>query len=201
MTQRRTLPLLLIGFVTMPTVNAVDWMTLPSRYTHDVSGQRVAQYATPAPAYAPTAPNFRTSGYTHLRSSIQFGQTADNYHRVEQWGEPVRPYGEWRFPYRPFAQPYQTWGPPYAGLGPIGVFGGGFPGYGPGGWPGGTGGGNNPGNQFPDPNQGFPAGPGNPYPAVPGGGYSVPPHYDGFYPSYPNRPRLDDESFFSRPNR
>lgn len=127
------LVLIVAGFV--PSY-ATDWLTMPSTYTHDATGQRVSQYQElPAPA-APGVSNFRTSGYTHTRSSLNYGQSADNYHRVEEWGDPVRPYGEWRFPYRPFSTPYPNWGAPYAGfnLG-LGGFGGGF-GYGGSGRPG-----------------------------------------------------------------
>ncbi len=111
---------------------ANDWLTLPSSFSHDANGVRVAQYAPiNAPAVA-AAPPLQTSGYTHTRSSLNYGQSADNYHRVEEWGAPVRPYGEWRFPYRPFSTPYPNWGPPYAGLN----LGFPFAGYGPyfGGW-------------------------------------------------------------------
>ncbi|TWT76727.1 hypothetical protein CA13_72250 [Planctomycetes bacterium CA13] len=94
-----------------------DWLTLPSTYTHDpMTFQRVAQYQ---PIAAPTTlavSDFQTSGYTHMRSTLAYGQSADNYHRVESWGPPVRPYGEWRFPYRPYSTPYPNWGAPYAGL-------------------------------------------------------------------------------------
>ncbi len=197
-------PATIVGAILLATLttaaSAVDWLTLPSTYTHDAEGRRVTQYAQPAAAYAPQVSNFRSSGYTHTRSSIQFGQSADNYHRVEQWGDQVRPYGEWRFPYRPYSQPYPAWGPPYAGLGPIGgVFpggvypgagfpGGGYPGAGfPGGVYPGTGGSN--------------ANPGNPYPPRPDGGYPVPPQYDGYYPSYPNRPRLNDQQFYRKPTQ
>ena len=113
-----------------------DWLTLPSTYSHDATGQRVTQFQ---PIEAPRAPQqeLRTSGYTHTRSSINYGQSSDNYHRVERWGDPVRPYGEWRFPYRPFGTPYPNWGAPYTGfnLG-FGGFGGfrGFPGHGAGGY-------------------------------------------------------------------
>ena len=108
--------LFLAVILSAPIVQANDWLTLPSTYSHDDHGVRVSQYA---PIDAPTVAsvsNFRTSGYTHTRSSLNYGQSADNYHRVEEWGDPVRPYGEWRFPYRPFATPYPNWGPPYAGL-------------------------------------------------------------------------------------
>jgi hypothetical protein len=121
---------------------AADWLVLPSQYTHDpATGLRVSQYApTPTPT-GPLATDFRSSGYTHLRSSLNFGQSADNYHRVQQWGPPVQPYGEWRFPNRPYSVPYSQWGAPYAGLGTnvfggIGLGGVNFNGYGyPGGYP------------------------------------------------------------------
>lgn len=96
---------------------AADWLTLPSTYSHDpLTGERVRQYQ---PVDAPTAPvvaNYRSSGYTHTRSTLNFGPSADNYHRVERWGEPVRPYGEWQRPYRPYSVPYPYWGEPYGGL-------------------------------------------------------------------------------------
>lgn len=178
---------------------AADWLTLPSTYTHDAHGHRTDQHTPPVAGFAPQVSNFRSSGYTHVRSSIQVGQSADHYHRVQEWGDPVRPYGEWRFPFRPFATPYPNWGPPFAGLGPIG---GVFPGFGlplpPGVVPPGTvpPGGGIPGGPF-----GFPANPGNPYPAVPQGGYGVPPHYDGSYPDYPYRAPQTDQQFFYRPTQ
>ncbi len=182
-----------------PTAKAADWLTLPSTYTHDASGQRVNQYAQPVASYAVQVSNFRSSGYTHARSSLQYGPSADNYHRVEQWGDPVRPYGEWRFPYRPYAQPYSAWGPPLAGLGALGGFGP-FPGYGV--YPG-YGTGRNPGhgnsNGHGHGDHGQSANPGNPYPPLPGSGYDVPPYYDGSYPSPPNRPRLNDRDFYRKP--
>lgn len=118
--------------------SAADWLTLPSTYSHDASGARVTQYAPIEGPMAPSVSNFRSSGYTHTRSSLNYGESADNYHRVEEWGDPVRPYGEWRFPYRPFSTPYSNWGPPLAGFN-LGFgfppFGGGYypPGHGPGG--------------------------------------------------------------------
>ena len=109
-----------------PLAEAADWLTMPSRYSHNPStGERVTQYTKIQAPSVPQPSNFRTSGYTHTRSSLNYGQSADNYHRVEQWGDPVRPYGEWRFPYRPYSTPYPNWGPPYAGLN----LGGGY--YGP----------------------------------------------------------------------
>ncbi|MGI9472181.1 MAG: hypothetical protein ACR2NZ_11640 [Rubripirellula sp.] len=169
---------------------------MPSSYSHDpATGSRVSQFAPIEAPTAPQAPNFRTSGYTHTRSSLNYGQSADNYHRVEEWGDPVRPYGEWRFPQRPFSTPYQNWGPPFAGLnlgfggfyGPHG--GSGRGGFG-GGHPGKPGGGGRP-----DVGRGFgndrhrsirppQASPFNPYPAGPGTPYPVAPYYDGYYPVY-----------------
>ena len=124
--------LFLAAILHVSIVHANDWLTLPSTYSHDDRGARVGQFAPiNAPAVASVS-NFRSSGYTHTRSSLNYGQSADNYHRVEEWGDPVRPYGEWRFPYRPFSTPYPNWGPPFAGLnlgfpfvGPYGSFGGG----------------------------------------------------------------------------
>lgn len=183
-----------------------DWLTAPSYYTHDpATGLRTSQYATPPPAVVPQAANFQSSGYTHLRSSIQVGQSADNYHRVEKWGPPVRPYGEWRFPYRPYSVPYSEWGAPLAGFNfghplPFGHPGAGFPGTG---FPAGHhdgghhdgghhgGGHHNGGGQPPQPSQPYPSGPHSPYPA--------PPYADGYYPSVPFRPRLRDEQFFQKP--
>jgi len=98
---------------------AFDWLTMPSKYTHDpVSGQRVAQYRPVDAPRAPQVSNFVSSGFTQTRSTLQFGASADNYIRNEKWGDPVRPFGEWRFPFRPFSTPYPNWGAPYTGFGP-----------------------------------------------------------------------------------
>lgn len=157
---------------------SADWLTMPSRYSHDVvTGQRVAQFAPQELPTTAVAQPLRSSGYTHYRSSLAYGQSADNYHKVQQWGDPVRPYGEWRFPYRPYSTPYPNWGAPYAGLSFnnnfIGGAGGGYPArprrHGPGG-------------QRPNPAAGtnrfapYPAGRGTPYP--------VAPYYDGYHPNY-----------------
>ncbi|MFG0263896.1 MAG: hypothetical protein ACF8AM_01935 [Rhodopirellula sp. JB055] len=170
----------------LPSVSA-DWLTLPSTYTHDVAtGQRVTQFAPiDTPTTAISQP-LRTSGYTHYRSTLAYGQSADNYHRVEEWGDPVRPYGEWRFPYRPYSTPYPNWGAPYAGLN-IGLgngYGWNAPGqygpgqYGPGHRP--------PGHQGPSPNT-----PGsNPGGQQPGGPPNHPgahgPHHGGHHNRRPN---------------
>lgn len=161
--------------VARSAADRVEWLTLPSRFTHaGESGVRVAQH-TPLPTpTAPVEPNFRSSGYTHVRSSLQYGQSADHYHRVQTWGDPVRPYGEWRFPHRPFSTPYSNWGPPYAGL----QLGLGFglpvqPGTGGGLLPGGPAGGG-----------GAPNWPMHPYPIGPGSRHADPPYFDGHHPTY-----------------
>jgi len=143
----RIATLVLTVVVLSPLAQAADWLTLPSRYSHNPStGERVAQYTKIQAPSVPQPSNFRTSGYTHTRSSLNYGQSADNYHRVEQWGDPVRPYGEWRFPYRPYSTPYPNWGPPYAGLN----LGGGYYGpYGPSPYDPYRGGGLDPGGRFP----------------------------------------------------
>lgn len=135
-------------------VNAADWITQPSYYTHDpMSGERVTQYTPIGPFYSYAQPSYTSSGYRNTRSSIQVGTSADHYHTTQQWGAPVQPYGEWRFPYRPYSVPYGAWGPQYYGGIPYGYgrplnglglgYGGGLPGGGlPGGGAGGPGQGN-----------------------------------------------------------
>lgn len=88
-----------------------DWMTWPSTYTHDKQGVRVDQYAMPVEPIGPDRSSYQRSGYRHFRSTLQAGQSADNYHVVEQFGAPVIPYEQWRFPYRPYGVPYDAWGP------------------------------------------------------------------------------------------
>lgn len=202
---------------------AGDWLTWPSTFTHDpTTGSRVRQYA---PVEAPPLTDqssLVTSGFSHNRSSIQVGQSADNYYRVDQWGPPVRPYGEWRFPYRPYSAPYGAWGPPFGGLNlgfgfpPVGVpfpppghagpgpgqFGPGPGQPGMGQWQPGAGHGFPfaPGHQPMPGNPLLPGGPFNPYPSAPGSAYPDPPWFDGFHPDYPVNPRLNDEDFFRRPN-
>lgn len=190
--------------------NGADWLTARSFYTHDpATGERTHRFAEPPPAVVNQAASFQTSGFSHYRSTLQYGQSADNYHRVEQWGPPVRPYGEWRFPYRPYSAPYDQWGAPFAGLN-LGF--GGPPGAaGPFGWnAGGSNPGNGPGNggQFPgsdrDRYRPFPANPpfpSEPYPSGPGFPYPAPPYADGFYPDYSARPRLNDREFYRKPTQ
>lgn len=89
----------------------VDWSTLPSRFTHDATGQRVHQYAEKVEPIAQNRSDFQRSGFRQFRSTLQVGASADNMHIVEQWGNDVQPYEAWRFPYRPYGVPYQDWGP------------------------------------------------------------------------------------------
>ena len=121
---------------------AADWITAPSYYTHDkTTGVRVAQYSPIGPFYYLQRQDYSRSGYRNYRSTIELGNSADNFHMVEQWGQPVIPYEAWRSPYRPFGAPYPAWGAPYGGLN------GGFGGYG-GGFGAGVGGGFGPGGNF-----------------------------------------------------
>jgi len=194
--------------LTLMTSSAVagDWIISRSFYTHDPqTGHRTHQFARPPETIVPVDPSLRSSGFSHFRSSINFGQSADNYHRVTQWGDPVRPYGEWRFPFRPYSVPYQWWGEPYGGLQLGGVNAAAGPWVSPpwGGWPGG---GNVPPNPPGNPGPGGPGGmgPGNAIPGPPGNWQPGPgaPWQWGFpwpggpnpgssqvpYPSGPNQP-------------
>ena len=102
-------------FVAAPCL-ATDWVTLPSRYTHEpYTGQRVWQFAHTPPVLH--FPQHGRNVYRHSRSSLQIGDSIDQYHSVDEYGHPVRPYGEWRFPFRPFSVPYPLWGPKYGGVG------------------------------------------------------------------------------------
>lgn len=214
--------IVVLAVATAPPGRAHDWLTLPSSFTHDpATGCRVNQFAKVDAPPINDQSQLITSGYSNYRSTIQFGQSADHYYRVNEWGPPVRPYGEWLFPYRPYSAPYGAWGAPFAGLN-LG-FGGphflGPPGQhdsGPRHWGGNHWGGNLPGGAYPGghhpghfpgghspgpvlPGGGIPGQPVHPYPVFPGGPYPEPPWYNGFHPDYPVRPRLSDEEFFSRP--
>ncbi len=131
--------LLIVGLVAFAAaqVSAADWIAAPSRFTHDpATGCRTHQFAQIPPVYHTPDPG--RSAYRHSRSSLQIGDSIDQYHVVEEYGRPVRPYGEWRFPFRPFSVPYHLWGPPYGGFGfggfPFGFNNGnGFGPFGPGG--------------------------------------------------------------------
>ncbi len=104
---------LILGFqLTSPALAVLDdWMTWASTYTHDSQGVRVDQYAMPVQPLGPDRDSYQRSGYRHFRSTLQAGQSADNYHVVEQFGAPVIPYEQWRFPFRPYGVPYDAWGP------------------------------------------------------------------------------------------
>lgn len=200
--------LFLIALLFSTSAPAGDWVTWRSFYTHRAeTGQRTQQHTRPPESQVPHDPTFQTSGFTHIRSSLNFGQSADNYHRVQQWGAEVRPYGEWRFPYRPYSVPYPMWGEPYAGLNiggypyppyppmPLnqGGVGGGVPGTTP---PVG------PTNPWQPPMGGsgyWPWNSGNPYPSGPGQPYPAPPYADGYYPDYGTQPSLNDSQFFEKP--
>ncbi|WP_146118901.1 hypothetical protein [Blastopirellula marina] len=103
------------------TAQANDWTQSPSIYSHNPeTGERVAQYAQPQPAFVYENPTYMKSGYHHRRMTLRNGDgSLDQFHVVEEWGRPVRPYGEWERPFRPYSVPYQLWGEPYGGLGPI----------------------------------------------------------------------------------
>jgi len=94
-----------------------SWIFRPSYYSHDAqTGQRVAQYAQPAPSYSRVGTeNYLQSGYRHNQTTLWAGEGgADHVHVVETWGQGdrIRPYGEWLFPYRAGATPYGPWGNP-----------------------------------------------------------------------------------------
>lgn len=109
--------MVLMNLVIASQCGAADWLTLPGKFSHDpVTAQRVDQFQPTAAPTVPEVANFKTSGYTHVRSRLNYGQSSDNYHRVETWGDVVRPYGEWQLPYRPYSVPYAAWGAPFAGL-------------------------------------------------------------------------------------
>ncbi len=173
---------------------AGDWLTLRSSFTHDpATGSRVNQFAKVEAPPLNDQSRLITSGYTNYRSTIQVGQSADNYYRVDQWGPPVRPYGEWLFPYRPYSSPYEAWGAPLAGLNlGFGV----PPHYGQHPGPPRRSG-QYPGGQYPG--GGIPGQPVNPYPIFPGGAFPEPPWYEGFHPDRSLTPRLNDQEFFDRP--
>lgn len=169
--------------ITASASRAGDWVTAPSYYSHDPrTGQRVQQYAPVGPFYTQAQGNYQRSGYHHTRSSIQVGTSADNYHIVEKFGDPVRPYGEWRFPFRPYSVPSYLSTPPFVGRG----FGGYF---GPGGFGGGFGGPGVPPGLPPGVPPGIPPGgfPGGlvPPPAGPGSGVGQP--GVGLFDLYPER--------------
>lgn len=111
---RRHLVLAAAWALAAPALAQADWLFQPSYYSHSPeTGERVAQYAQPAPALAP-ASNYRQSGYRHSTTVLRGADSTDRLHIVETWGEGeyIRPYGEWLYPYRAGATPYGPWGNP-----------------------------------------------------------------------------------------
>ncbi|MBL8852922.1 MAG: hypothetical protein JNK57_03015 [Planctomycetaceae bacterium] len=99
------------------SVQAQDWFTAGSYYTHNPqTNVRVHQFAA-NPVVLHTPDPFM-SVYRQQRSSITVGGSSDNYHKVYQFGDVVRPYGEWERPYRPYSVPYSDWayGSPFGHL-------------------------------------------------------------------------------------
>ncbi|MFI4874236.1 MAG: hypothetical protein ACIALR_02825 [Blastopirellula sp. JB062] len=161
---------LCLVFVVGSSSYGQEWLTSPSFYSHSPeTGNRVAQYRPDPTVNQPYDPSYLSSGYRQFRSRIGSGGSVDNYHIVQEWGRPVRPYGEWLHPYRPYSVPYQLWGAPFQGLGPV------FNNYPP--YPGplyGPGGGYGPGRP------GAGGGPGyGPGPATPPGGGNFPGYREG----------------------
>lgn len=114
---RHLLATALLSAVCAASAAAGDWIYLPSTYSNSPeTGQRVTQYAPLPPVYAPQREDYVRSGFRQQRSTIRAGGTLDNYHIVDRWGEPIRPYGEWLYPNRPYAVPYDYWGPPFGGV-------------------------------------------------------------------------------------
>lgn len=91
-----------------------SWVFQPSYFSHQENGERVAQYAPPAPSVAPYAPNYVVSGYRHTKSTIRSAESYDHLHIVKTWGlgAYIRPYEEWEYPFRPGATPFGPWGNP-----------------------------------------------------------------------------------------
>jgi hypothetical protein len=92
-----------------------SWIFRPSYYSHSPeTGDRVVQYQEEQPVYARVDPTYQESGYRHIESNIQVGNSADHFHVVQTWGQgdQIRPYGEWQFPFRAGATPYGPWGNP-----------------------------------------------------------------------------------------
>jgi hypothetical protein len=206
---------LMVCFANCSSVKANDWMTWPATYTHDASGRRVDQYALPQEAVGPNRSDVVRSGFRHYRSSLQVGQSADNYHITEQWGNPIVPYEHWRFPFRPFGVPYDAWGPPTpygmfygAGLGfPVSPWAGGHGGSVPGGhggWGGAGGGWGGAGGGWggSGPGGGGWGGNGWGLPAFPlQPNYNNQPWFDGHYPDAPPTNVQPDRKFFYNPTR
>ena len=91
---------ILIGFLTLSglaiapvaSCEANDWTLAPSTYSHNPeTGQRVAQYAQPQPAFVYENPTYLKSGYHHRRATLRNADgSLDQLHIVEEWGRAVR---------------------------------------------------------------------------------------------------------------
>jgi hypothetical protein len=112
----RLLGILAALYIASTTVARADsWIFQPSYFTHSPdTGERVTQYAPPAPSYIRSGENYLQSGYRHHTIDIPGPGGNDHMHVVETWGlgDQIRPYGEWLRPYRPGATPYGLWGYP-----------------------------------------------------------------------------------------
>jgi hypothetical protein len=106
----------LLAALATVTAARADWAFRASYYSHDsATGQRVAQFAQPVPAYSRVGgEGYLQSAYRHNETALLGPNDADHIHVVETWGagNQVRPYGEWLFPYRAGATPYGPWGNP-----------------------------------------------------------------------------------------
>jgi len=111
----RLLTILFVCSLLSPAT-ATPWINQQGVFSHNpATGERVTQYAPTPPVYGPQRADYARSGYRQTRSTLRGRTGTDNYHIVEEWGRPVRPYGEWLRPYRPYSVPYQLWGPPFYG--------------------------------------------------------------------------------------
>lgn len=113
---RHNIALVTVLFALMPSAAKAEessWIFQPSYYSHSpVTGQRVVQYQPEQPAFVPYDPTYQQSGYRHDHTSIHVGNSQDDLHIVQTWGQPVRPYGEWEYPFRAGATPFGPWGNP-----------------------------------------------------------------------------------------
>jgi hypothetical protein len=106
----------LLAALASVTAARADWVFRSSYYSHDsATGERVSQFARPAPAYSRVGgEGYLQSVYRQNTISLRGPDDADHTHVVETWGagDQIRPYGEWLFPYRAGATPYGPWGNP-----------------------------------------------------------------------------------------
>jgi len=115
MRRHLVLALALVATPSAALAQQASWVFRPSYYTHDPkTGDRVTQFAQPAPAYVREDPTYQQSGFRYSRSAVRVGDSYDYLHMVETWGqgESIRPYGEWLYPYRAGATPFGPWGNP-----------------------------------------------------------------------------------------